>query len=248
MRDGASRALATILSAAALVALPADSLRTLRLDLPESGSPLDAGVDGAGNVVLLYPGYPRVVRLEEGEATELDLSETVRPGGLCVLEGGQLLVSDRAEGLIRRYDGEGALLEVMEAPGSPGDLAMVGLEVWYLSRDDCVVRTAGPGGRVVFRPPRGCRVRLSGGSLAGTACHQGAWLLRPGEAPEPIAARCLDAAMCGGGPVVLLDSLTAYLPPADTLRLAVPVSRAAGSPGGWLLLWSPASGTALLAR
>jgi|GEM_PF-5960194 len=248
MRGGASAALRALPAALLLVVLTAEALPFTTVEIPDHGPLLDAGVDGGGTVVLLYRGFPRVVRLEGDSPVELDLAETEMPGGLCVLESGQMLVSDRTAGLVRRYGPRGALLSVMDAPGSPGDLAMVGLEVWYFSREECLARSAGTEGRVVFRPPGGCAMSLSGGSLAGTAASEGAWRLRPGEPPEPLAPRCLDAAMLEGVPVILLDSLTALRLPSDTLALPAPVSRVSGSPGGWLLLWSPSSGTALLAR
>ncbi len=236
------------LAVALLAPLSAYSLEITRLEVPDYGPPLDAGLDGSGAVVFLYRGFPRVVRLEEGAAVELDLSETALPGGLCVLESGQMLVSDLTSGVVRRYSPEGAVLQVMEAPGSPGDLAMIGLEVWYYSRDESLARSAGRAGRVVFRPPVDRPMTLSGASLEGVAVAGGAWRLGPGEPPALLAVECLDAAMVGGGPAVLLDSVTVLAPPADTLCLPLPVSRAAGSPSGRLLLWSPDSGTALLVR
>lgn len=248
MRGGASAALRALPAALLLAVLPADALRFTTVDIPDHGPLLDAGVDGRGTVVLLYRGFPRVVRLEEGSSVELDLAETEMPGGLCVMEGDQMLVSDRSAGLVRRYGPGGALLSVMDAPGSPGDVAMVGLEVWFFSREECLVRAAGEGGRVVFRPPGECVMSLSGGTLVGTAASESAWRLRPGDPPELLAGRCLDATILEGVPVVLLDSMTALRLPSDTLALPTPVSRASGSSGGWLLLWSPSSGTALLAR
>ena len=248
MRGGASAVLAALPAVVLLAVLPAQAIRFTSLDIPDYGPLLDAGVDGRGTAVLLYRGFPRVVRLEEDSALELDLAEIETPGGLCVLEGGQMLVSDRTAGLVRRYGPRGALLSVMDAPGSPGDLAMVGLEVWYFSREECLARSAGSGGRVVFRPPGECEMSLSGGSLAGTAASGAAWRLHPGESPELLAESCLDATMLEGVPVVLLDTVTALRLPSDTLALPAPVSRVSGSPGGWMLLWSPSSGTALLAR
>lgn len=219
------------------------------LDVSPWGAPMDAGVDGSGLPCLLYRGFPRLVMPAADPPVELDLPETALPGGLCVLESGQTLVSDRMGDLIRRYDGEGALLEEVAAPGSPGDLAMVGLEYWYFSRDDCRVRQAGDQSRTVLRVSSDCLLRLSGGSREAVACDgRRVWRLVPGESPETLPFNCLDAAMLAGRPLLLVDSTTALLLPADTLRLPSPCSRVAGSPGGWALFWSPSSETVTLLR
>jgi hypothetical protein len=203
-------------------------------------------MDGGGAVYMLYRGFPRLLILDSGEVRDLDLPEVAVPGGLCVLEGGQVLVSDRTAGLVLRYSDEGEVLEVLEAPGSPGDVAAVGLEVWYVSREECVVRSAGDG-RVVFRPPEGCRpasadlMRVFGGGEGGVLTDGAAWSLPPGRRPRLLCGDCLDVAMAGGEPVLLLDSTTAAAG-GDTVALPRPAGRLAGSPSGRFMVWSESSG------
>jgi len=249
---GRRAALAALVMALTVQAAAAPgSLR--RLDLLRGDRPIDAGIDGAGAVYLLYRGFPRLTILHDGAAVELDLPEVAVPGGICVLEGGQPLVSDRAGNRVLRYSEEGELLEVLEAPGSPGDVAAVGLEVWYVSREDCLIRAAGDG-RVVFRPPEGCRpdspeeMRVYGGASGGAVAAGSVWRLSPGRRPRMVFDGCLDAAMAAGRAVLLVDSSTAVLLPADTLSLPATAGRAAGSPSGGLLFWSGPAGAIFISE
>jgi hypothetical protein len=209
------------------------SLPFLLIHLFPSGSYTDLDVSRDGSVWVLIEGRPELCIIPpEGEPSIFQLDGLIRPAGLCLDGTGGFLVSD-ASGTITVFDRFIRSLSTTALFGTPGDLVLSGMSVWYietgrgqvLNTDGLVIsRDASPSGRLFFQRGEGM---LSGG---------GVFRIREGEEPlmlSPSGAGC----PYGDGYLLLRDSVL-FGPGGDTLMHPVLHENVAAQPGGGIIvLW-----------
>ncbi len=111
------------------------------MSLETPGNLLEAEVDAEGNVYFLSPGLPHLVVVHSDcSRSRYDLDEVRIPGGMWIDGPWGWYVSCELSGTVFRYDAEGEPVSSWEAPGIPGDVAVSGFSVFYVSKTDGSVR------------------------------------------------------------------------------------------------------------
>ncbi len=209
------------------------SLPLLFLHLFPPGNYADLEVARDGSVWVLTEGRPELhIVPPSGEPSRFLLDGLQRPAGLCLDGTGGFLVSDAA-GTITVFDRFVRPLSTTSVPGTPGDLVLSGMSVWYietergevLNTDGLVVsRDAPSSGRLFFQRGEGI---LSGGGVSR---------IREGEAPLLLSPRGEGCPY--GGHVLLLRDSVLYGADGDTLLHPVYHTRVSAQPGGGIIvLW-----------
>lgn len=209
------------------------SLPFLFLHLFPPGNYADLEVARDGSVWVLIEGRPELyIFPPTGEPSRFPLDDLQRPAGLCLDGTGGFLVSDAA-GTITVFDRFIRPLSTTAVSGTPGDLVLSGMSVWYIETERgevlnnlglVVSRDAPSLGRLFFERGEGM---LSGG---------GVFRIREGEEPlllSPSGEGC----PYGDGFLLLRDSVL-YSSEGDTLFHPVVQTRVSAQPGGGIIvLW-----------
>lgn len=209
------------------------SLPFLLLHLFPPGNYADLEVARDSTVWVLIEGRPELwVVPPSGEPSSFLLDDLQRPAGLCLDGTGGFLVSDAA-GTVTVYDRFKRPLSRIAVTGTPGDLVLSGMSIWYIETERGEV--LGTDGLVVSRdvPPSG-RLFFERGSgiLSGLGVHR----IREGEVPLQLSPAGEGCPYRDG--VLLLRDSVLYGPGGDTLLYPVPHARVSARPGGGLIvLW-----------
>ncbi|MFO7625963.1 MAG: hypothetical protein R6V62_01735 [Candidatus Fermentibacteraceae bacterium] len=209
------------------------SLPFLFLHLFPPGNYADLEVARDGTVWVLIEGRPELYIVPpSGEPSRFLLDDLQRPAGLCLDGTGGCLVSDAA-GTITVFDRFIRPLSTTAVSGTPGDLVLSGMSVWFietergevLNTDGLVVSRDAPSrGRLFFRRGEGI---LSG---------RGVYRIREGEVPVMLSPAG-DGCPYGDGVLLLRDSVL-YGAEGDTLFHPVLHERVSAQPGGGIIvLW-----------
>jgi hypothetical protein len=247
------RLASSLLFVSSLLSLPlATAAVNERLALP-SRNIIDLEISSNGNLYLLCAGFPHMVILHpDSSVTELDLNQVSVPGGMCLVDQWGFFVSDALSGRILRFGSSGELLAEFDSPGRPGDVVLAGLELWYYSRDEGTVRSAGSSEVVIFTVPSPGEGSLSySESTFLFSGSEGTWLFGTGEKPVRISSG--TSAAITRRSVLILDEAEGLLTVLNGDTLASfeqgSFNRISCSPnGGTVVLWSRNGSTALVIR
>lgn len=197
------------------------------------GNYADLEVSRDGSVWVLIEGRSELCILpREGEPSRFLLDGLQRPAGLCLDGTGGFLVSDAA-GTITVFDRFIRPLSTTAVPGTPGDLVLSGMSVWFIETERgevlntgglVVARNVPSSGRLFFQRGEGV---LSGG---------GVYRIREGEEPHMLSPSG-EGCPYGEGILLLRDSVL-YGVSGDTLLHPVLHERVSAQPGGGIIvLW-----------
>jgi len=249
-RSTLTRSLLFLLTMTGLAAPSGVYVHTQLLDVP--GELVDAEITGSGRVYLLMRGLPHLVVVSpDGQTSEFDLREIVIPGGICVDHGWGWYATGQVNDRLFRYDRDGELMDSWSTAELPGDVALAGLTLAYVSMGDGTIRsTSDPGSYLV---------RLSGSGDGQLSPLGERFVYSDGEesmtlgeflAPQPLPATGIwastgedlafltDSCVCGASGGKLFE-----VPPEYAFR------RISFSQGGaFCLLWSPGGERVLVLR
>lgn len=209
------------------------SLPLLFLHQFPPGNYADLEVARDSTVWILTEGRPELwVVPPSGEPAGFPLAEIRHPAGLCLDGTGGFLVSDAA-GAITVYDRFMRPLSRTLVEGTPGDLVLSGMSVWYIETERGEV--LGAGGLVVSRDaPQWGRLFFERGE--GILSGRGVYRIREGEVPVMLSPAG-EGCPYGDGVLILRDSLL-FGVAGDTLLGPVPHTRVSARPGGGIIvLW-----------
>jgi hypothetical protein len=198
------------------------------------GTYTDLEVARDGTVWILMEGRPELYAVPRGgEPTRYFLDDLSRPSGLALDGAGGVLVSDASRNTITAYDRFIRRVSSLDVSGSPGDLALSGMSIWYIDIDRRVVlSTTG----VVL-----ARDAPASGSLShhrGTGLLAGDGVRRITEGMEPVTLSTTGTGCLAGDRVLVLRDSVLFQIPGDTLLTSVAHTRVASSPGGGtVVLW-----------
>lgn len=213
---------------------------------------IDAHVNDSGDVFLLMRGLPHLMIVySDGSTSEFDLEDIVIPGGMCVDRGWGWFVTGEVTDRVYRYHRSGELMASWESEGFPGDIALAGLSILYVSRADGTVRSLyDPDTELAEVDGSGDGQLTSLGSGAVYSGPDGSMVLGEFRIPEPLPAVGTWAAF-GNRPVVLRDSCVCQRDGTELMRLPAGnrFSRFSFSDtGSRCLLWTPGEDRVLVAR
>ncbi len=220
------------------------------MDVP--GGLIDAHVNDSGDVFLLMRGLPHLMIVHsDGSTAEFDLDDIIIPGGMCVDRGWGWFVTGEVTDRVYRYHSSGELIDSWDSAGLPGDIALAGLSVLYVSRAAGTVRSLyDPDAEIAELNGSGDGQLTSLGSGAVYSGPDGSMTLGEFRQPEPLPDVGTWAAF-GNRPVVLLDSCVCRGDGTELLRLPAGsrFSRFSFSDGGSrCLLWTPGEDRVLVAE
>lgn len=220
------------------------------LDVP--GGLIDAHVNDSGDVFLLMRGLPHLMIISsDGSTAEFDLEDIVIPGGMCVDRGWGWFVTGEVTDMVYRYHSSGEMIESWESAGLPGDIALAGLSVLYVSRADGTVRSLyDPDAEIAGLEGSGDGQLTSLGSGAVYSGPDGSMILGEFRIPEPLPDVGTWTAR-GNRPVVLRDSCVCQRDGTELLRLPAGsrFSRLSFSDtGSRCLLWTPGEDRVMVAE
>lgn len=220
------------------------------LDAP--GNLIDAHVNDSGDVFLLMRGLPHLMIVHpDGSSSEFDLEEIIIPGGMCVDRGWGWFVTGEVTDMVYRYHRTGELMDSWESAGLPGDIALAGLSVLYVSREDGTVRSLhDPDAEIAGLEGSADGQLTSLGNGAVYSGPEGSIMLGEFRIPETLPDAGTWAAFVNR-PVVLRDSCVCHMDGTELLRLPSGslFSRFSFSDAGSrCLLWTPGEDRVLVAK
>ncbi len=210
------------------------SLLFLLLHIFPAGDYTDLEVSPDGTVWVLPAGRSELFRVPaDGTPERFFLQGVFRPAGLFLDGAGGVLVSDAAMGTVTLFDRFMEPAAVTVVRGTPGDLALSGLSLWYVDTERGLVVDIQ--GLVLSRdvPPDAVLCFQRGtGLLAGG----GVRLLSEGS--EPVTLSDLGSGCLSGGSALILRDSVLFRAGDDTLATGVAHNRVSSSPDGkTVVLW-----------
>ncbi len=199
-----------------------------------SGNYTDLEVSRDGTVWVLLEGVPELCAVfPSGESARYFLDDISRPSGLCLDGTGGMLVSDASDGTVTFFDRFVQPVAVTGVSGTPGDLVLAGMSVWYVdTQREAVLTTEG---LVIKRDaPASGRLHFE----RGTGLFSGDGVYRIMEGGEPVLVSATGAGCLVGDSVLVLSDSVLYFAGGDTLLCQVRHTRVSASPGGGVVvLW-----------
>lgn len=198
------------------------------------GNYTDLEIAGDGSIWILPEGRPELVCLHpSGTVTRHFLEGISLPAGLALDGTGGVLVSDASGGTITVYSSRIQPVSTAAVQGTPGDVVLAGMSVWYLDTERGAVLDTG--GLLIARdvPDRG-RLFFSRGR--GLLTGEGVILVNRGQ--EPVLLSSTGDGCIAGDLVLLLRDSVLVTSDGDTLLCPVLHPRVSASPdGGTVVLW-----------
>jgi hypothetical protein len=219
------------------------SLLFLLLYVFPAGDYTDLEVARDGTVWVLPVGRSELFRVpEDGAPERFFLQGVIRPAGLFLDDAGGVLISDAAAGTVTLFDRFMEPAAVTTVPGTPGDLALSGLSLWYIDTERGLVVDA-----------RGLVLSRDVPSDAALFFQRGTGLLAGGgvrllsEGSEPAVVSDLGRGCLSGGSVLILRDSVLFRAGGDTLAAGVVHTRVSSSPDGrTVVLWGGTAPPAVL--
>lgn len=209
------------------------SLLLLSYSFP-TGNYTDLEVARDGTVWVLMEGRPELYALlPSGEYSRFYLDGISLPSGLALDGTGGILVADGSRGTITIFDRRMQPVSTFPVPGSPGDLVISGLSIWYIDTDrESVKSTTG----VVLARGAPASGRLF--HHRGTGLLAGNGLSLVSEGAEPVRLSSRGTGCLAGDRVLILSDSILFYHRGDTLMYPVGHSRVSSSPDGTtIILW-----------
>lgn len=197
-------------------------------------------------------GLPHLMIVRsDGSTAEFDLEDVAIPGGMCIDRGWGWFVTGEVTDMVYRYHRSGELMESWRSADLPGDIALSGLSVLYVSRADGTVRSLyDPDSEIARLDGPGDGQLTSMGSGAVYSGPDGSMVLGEFRIPESLPDAGTWAAR-GNRPVVLRDSCVRRRDGTELLRLPAGsrFSRFSFSDAGSrCILWTPGEDRVLVAE
>ncbi len=204
---------------------------------------VDVAVAVNGNIHILFAGKPNIRIYEDTTLTaEYDLSGIVLPGGFAIDNDWGWFVSDAVSGTIQKYDNSGELLETFSVSERPGDVALLGLTVIYISRADGSIKSIDETDfpQIPIRSSGNGEITVSGIYAIYSDGNESV-LFTPGDTPEIIPSTGIWA--FAGEEELYLTEDSLYYQGTETESVFTgdsELNRISSSPSGrYVVLWHP---------